>query len=101
MSRIKELRSRAVRNDWQASGASDSNDPLVEADALEASLPDLQLSEDEQALKKELLEEGFGDWTRKDFRSFTNALEQFGRKDKENVFRQVTIPSLLLPYIFL
>ena len=36
------------------------------------------------------MEEGFADWTRKDFRSFTGALEQYGRKDRDNVFRQVS-----------
>lgn len=36
------------------------------------------------------MDEGFADWTRKDFRSFTSALEQYGRKDSENVFRQVS-----------
>jgi SWI/SNF-related matrix-associated actin-dependent regulator of chromatin subfamily A member 5 len=56
---------------------------------LEALLPTLGLPPKDQALKNRLVEEGFGDWTRKDFRSFTLALEQFGRKDRDAVFRQV------------
>lgn len=36
------------------------------------------------------MDEGFADWTRKDFRSFTSALEQYGRNDRENIFRQVS-----------
>jgi hypothetical protein len=90
LSRIKELKSRAVRNEWQANGGNDADDPQAEAEAIEAQLPNLQLSEEETELKRQLLAEGFGDWTRKDFRSFSNALEQFGRKDKANVFRQVS-----------
>jgi len=39
--------------------------------------------------KAKLLEEGFSDWNRKDFRSLVTALEQYGRHDKNNVFRQV------------
>jgi hypothetical protein len=49
-----------------------------------------QLTEAEAARKAELMEEGFPDWTRKDFRCFCAALEQYGRKDRESVFRQVS-----------
>jgi SWI/SNF-related matrix-associated actin-dependent regulator of chromatin subfamily A member 5 len=59
--------------------------------ALPLALPlGVQLNAKELALKRKLLDEGFGDWTRKDFKSFTNALEQFGRKDKDSVYRQVS-----------
>jgi len=64
-------------------------DLLAEAVAVEASLPTLALSAKDEKEKKKLMEEGFGDWTRKDYRAFTAALEQFGRKDREAVFRQV------------
>jgi SWI/SNF-related matrix-associated actin-dependent regulator of chromatin subfamily A member 5 len=66
-------------------------DLLAEAEAVEASLPTLVLSAKDEKEKKKLMEEGFGDWTRKDYRAFTAALEQFGRKDREAVFRQVGV----------
>lgn len=54
-------------------------------------MPTLVLSAKDEKEKKKLMEEGFGDWTRKDYRAFTAALEQFGRKDREAVFRQVGV----------
>ena len=63
--------------------------PAEQLEDLQDLLPTLKLNAKDEALKKKLLEEGFGDWTRKDFRSFTLALEQFGRKDRDAVCRQV------------
>jgi len=63
---------------------------LTMADRLEATLPSLALAPKEAALKRKLLADGFGDWSRRDFRSFTNGLEQYGRKDRDAVFRQVS-----------
>lgn len=85
LSNIKELRSRAARDNVEP----EEEDPAEIADRLEAELPSMQLSDKEQAAKAKLLEEGFENWTRKDFRSFVNALEQFGREDTESIFRQV------------
>uniref|UniRef100_A0A7S2WPA6 Uncharacterized protein n=2 Tax=Rhizochromulina marina TaxID=1034831 RepID=A0A7S2WPA6_9STRA len=82
---IKELRTRASREQW----GSDEEDPSAIADRLENETQTMQLSDREQATKTKLLEEGFGDWTRKDFKCFVAALEQHGREDTDNVFRQV------------
>lgn len=53
------------------------------ADELEESIATLMLSPSEQQSKMALLDEGFSEWTRKDFRAFTSALELFGRRDTE------------------
>jgi hypothetical protein len=48
-----------------------------------------ELSPEEQEERKELMEEGFKDWSRKDLRALVNALERYGRKDKETIIKEV------------
>jgi len=84
--RVKDLRHRVGKTESEA----EVKGMLEEAEQIEQTLPALQLSEADQALKAKLLEEGFGDWTRKDFRSLCTALEALGRQDKESVTRQVS-----------
>jgi len=50
-----------------------------------------ELSPAEQAEKESLMKNGFGSWSKKDFRVFTSAMERNGRKDKATIFREVRV----------
>lgn len=43
------------------------------------------LTEEEQAEKTELSEQGFGDWNRRDFQQFVNGSGRYGRTDYESI----------------
>lgn len=60
-----------------------------EADSYEEQIKTLVLTPKEEAEKKKLVDEGFGDWSRKDLRIFVSAMERNGRDDKESVVREV------------
>ena len=47
------------------------------------------LTEDEIAEKDSLLQEGFTNWTRRDFNQFIKANEKFGRDDMESISKEV------------
>lgn len=47
------------------------------------------LSEDEILEKEELLQQGFTNWTRRDFNQFIKANEKYGRDDLENIAKEV------------
>lgn len=47
------------------------------------------LTEDELAEKEELLQQGFTNWTRRDFNQFIKANEKYGRDDIDNISQEV------------
>jgi len=47
------------------------------------------LSEDEIAEKEDLLQQGFTNWTRRDFNQFIKANEKYGRNDLDNIAKEV------------
>ena len=40
--------------------------------------------------QERLLAEGFGDWTKKDFRAFISACEKYGRKNLDAIVTEVS-----------
>lgn len=61
-----------------------------ELEALEAKLPEFELSQELQDEKEKLIDEAFGNWNRRDFRAYTSACERHGRKDKEAIAEEVS-----------
>jgi SWI/SNF-related matrix-associated actin-dependent regulator of chromatin subfamily A member 5 len=47
------------------------------------------LTEEEEAAKDKMLQQGFSNWSRKDFSQFIKACERHGRKDVENVTSEI------------
>lgn len=47
------------------------------------------LSEDEQQEKERLLNEGFSDWSRRDFNQFVRACAEYGREDVDHICHEV------------
>eukprot|EP00088_Acartia_fossae_P044890 TRINITY_DN4792_c0_g1_i1.p1 TRINITY_DN4792_c0_g1~~TRINITY_DN4792_c0_g1_i1.p1 ORF type:complete len:715 (-),score=273.25 TRINITY_DN4792_c0_g1_i1:933-2795(-) len=47
------------------------------------------LSEEEQAEKEELLQEGFSNWNKRDFNNFIKLNEKYGRDDISNISKEV------------
>ena len=47
------------------------------------------LTEDQQKVKAELSEQGFGDWNRRDFQQFINGTAKFGKKNWEGIATEV------------
>jgi len=88
----KELRARATAAQAAppADGGAESLAALVEAaDAADAALEtNYELPPKDLAKKEKLLKEGFGDWSRKDLRAYTNAMERKGRHDVETVAKE-------------
>jgi len=56
---------------------------------LEKELVNFELSAEEQAEKDALIAEGFGQWNRRDFKSYTQACERHGRDAKEDILNDV------------
>jgi len=80
---IKELRARGGRGDDEFA------ESQAQADKLEESLEaEHELNPRDQQRKQKLLQDGFGDWTRKDLRAFLAATERRGREDVETVVRE-------------
>ena len=48
-----------------------------------------EFTEDDVKKKEELLNDGFSDWSKKDFVNFIKANEKYGRKDLENISKSV------------
>ena len=89
---IANLRQRAVNALPLGSGvaAGYSREELLQsAETKEKNLDNIKLSDEEEKEKKALMEEGFPDWTKKDFKSFCKALENHGRYEFHNVCQQV------------
>lgn len=49
----------------------------------------IELTEEEQLKKEEMMAEGFPNWTKKDFLSFVRGCEKFGRKNIESIAMEV------------
>eukprot|EP00944_MAST-04C_sp_MAST-4C-sp1_P014672 g14672.t1 len=60
-----------------------------EAEKLQLQLDALEQDNTLEDERKQLLQEGFGSWNRRDYRAFISALEKFGRKDKDSVILDV------------
>lgn len=50
----------------------------------------IPLSEEEQAERDELLQQGFKTWNKRDFQQFCRACERFGRDDVESISKEIT-----------
>jgi len=64
-------------------------EPASDATALAEQLDDLQLTEEEQEEKQQLLDEGFVGWTKTDFRRYIAACERFGRREADAIVKDV------------
>ncbi|KAL3773005.1 hypothetical protein ACHAWO_003960 [Cyclotella atomus] len=63
---------------------------LEEVTELEGMLDQFVLTPTEIEEKNQLLSQGFADWNRKDFKSFCNALEKYGRYAIDKIIEDVT-----------
>jgi len=62
---------------------------VKQIDDMKSQMQATRLSVQEEAEKKKLLEEGFPDWSKKDFRCFVNSLEKYGRYDFSSVWQDM------------
>jgi SWI/SNF-related matrix-associated actin-dependent regulator of chromatin subfamily A member 5 len=76
LSQIKQLRDKAKS---LPVGSKSSTEIMALADQMDVELCNYQLSKEEREEYQRLQEEGFPDWSRKDFKCFTLALERYGR----------------------
>ncbi|KAL0470011.1 chromatin remodelling complex ATPase [Neurospora intermedia] len=73
----------------------DGDDETVEEREAERALDQQEidnatpLTEEEQAEKQKLAEQGFGDWNRRDFQQFINGSGRYGRNDYEGIAQEV------------
>jgi SWI/SNF-related matrix-associated actin-dependent regulator of chromatin subfamily A member 5 len=90
---ISVLRSRAQQAASSglvgAAPGQSKEEMMKTADAMEKRLDDFKLSDEDQAEKVKLQAEGFPDWSRKDFKSFTSSLESHGRYDFKSLSRDM------------
>ena len=92
VSKISTLRQEAVMAPAFGSGVAPgrSREELLRlAEMKQSSLNELQLSDDEEIEHQKILEEGFPDWGKKDFKAFCTALERHGRYDFNSVYMDV------------
>eukprot|EP00937_MAST-01D_sp_MAST-1D-sp2_P005591 g5591.t1 len=98
---VKDLRGQQARHRRQrtksgdgAAGAPVGEELSVkeEADRLEKEIEDgkFELSPAEQEQKMRLIEAGFGDWHKRDLKSFLSACERFGRAGKTQIYKAVS-----------
>lgn len=93
--RLRELQERetaAFRKEigYKVPLADGDEDNLEEREAERAKAQEeidnaVPLTEEEQAEKTELSEQGFGDWNRRDFQQFVNGSGRYGRTDYESI----------------
>ncbi|KAH9328774.1 hypothetical protein KI387_000882, partial [Taxus chinensis] len=81
--RLTELYEKEVRYLMQSNQRNQAKDTIGEGDDIE----DLgePLTAEEQEEKDQLLEEGFSNWTRRDFNTFVRACEKYGRNDIKSI----------------
>jgi len=77
---ISELRARSKQSTEHA-----RNELVKRSAELENKLGDFELSPADQAEKHKLRQEGFPDWSKKDFKAFCTASERHGRYDFKSV----------------
>jgi len=96
LDRIQELRLKSkhapsIHNTRNPIAKGESTEEILELiDELENALDKYNLPKDCLEEKNRLHEEGFPDWSRKDFKSFTSSLERYGRFDIENIAHDVS-----------
>ncbi|KAG6553414.1 hypothetical protein Mapa_005149 [Marchantia paleacea] len=84
--RLTELYEKEVRSLLQAHQRSVGEDVIaIDGDTAVAE----QLTEKEQEEKDRLLEEGFSNWTRRDFNAFVRACEKYGRNDIRSIASEI------------
>lgn len=81
---ISEIRARAKTSTEHA-----SQEALKQAAELEGKLSEYELSAAELAEKHKLRQEGFPDWSKKDFKAFCTASERHGRYDLKSIANDV------------
>jgi len=81
---VGELRARAKQSPEHA-----REELLKQSNELEGKLGDFVLSPADEAEKKRLRQEGFPDWSKKDFKAFCTASERHGRYDFKSVANDV------------
>lgn len=87
VSTIRNLRDQA--RTMPTGGVESPAEMLAVADQMEAQLSDFRLSDEDQAEYKRLQEEGFPDWSRKDFKCFTTSLERHGRYNLPAILKEM------------
>jgi SWI/SNF-related matrix-associated actin-dependent regulator of chromatin subfamily A member 5 len=60
-----------------------------QADELQKTLGNFELTAAEKSEKRKLLSEGFDDWSKKDFRSFCASMEHHGRYNLDNIVKDI------------
>lgn len=98
--RMKKVRQQAKvapsKDDARSENAipGDTKEELLElALSIEQTLGNYELNAEEAAERDQLISAGFPEWTRKDFKSFTTALEKYGRYDIDRIVSEVTQES--------
>ena len=84
---IRHLRDKAKT--MPTGGAESPAQMLALADEMEAQLLQFRLSDEDQAEYKRLQEEGFPDWSRKDYKCFTTSLERHGRYNLKAILKEM------------
>jgi SWI/SNF-related matrix-associated actin-dependent regulator of chromatin subfamily A member 5 len=87
--RVKQKQEARDREALKNRGQAIDPNEVTESAKMEAELHKYDLSPDEEAERKRLLQEGFGSWNRRDYRAFVAALEKFGREDRASVMLDV------------
>ena len=82
---ISEMRANAK----QSTTPESQQELLSTAEDMEKKLDDFTLPKEIEEERSRLVAEGFPDWTKKDYRSFTSSLEKHGRYDFKNVSKDV------------
>jgi SWI/SNF-related matrix-associated actin-dependent regulator of chromatin subfamily A member 5 len=93
LEKIKDIRTKANKAPSAVPGmpVEQSKEYLLKtAEEMESQLSKFELSKEQREEKAKLLDEGFPDWSRKDFKTFCSSLERHGRYDLDSVVEDVT-----------
>ena len=82
---ISEMRANAK----QAATSESQEEFNKTAEEMEKKLDDFKLPKEIEEEQSRLVAEGFPDWTKKDYKSFTSSLEKHGRYDFKNISKDV------------
>ncbi|GLJ45800.1 hypothetical protein SUGI_0963830 [Cryptomeria japonica] len=85
--RLTELYEKEVRYLMQSNQRNQAKDTIGEGDDTEDVGEPLTAEEQEE--KEQLLEEGFSNWTRRDFNTFVRACEKYGRNDIKSIVSEM------------